>query len=236
MWGKRYNRGGDHGKHWYIWVSSSAANLFCLCSVSEMSRMCLCRQVRESLEAVDFSALSLMSRQIKSYLPLFSALESCGAFPPVRRFAGLFQRSRVNSRRSVRWAFWGAFGRSYGRASEGQFFPHASGLRPQTSAAFAGGRKRSNGANEGCRLRRHERCGVCDAVGQAERPAVRLSHPPAPKGCFGRQPVPTSAQSPHRLKRPAGEGISNSAFLRLLLPTKSFNFAGNPNITKGRQL
>jgi len=69
MWGKRYNRGSDHGKHWYIWVSCSAANLFCLCSVPEVSRMCLWMQVRESVEAVDFPALSLKSRQIKPYLP-----------------------------------------------------------------------------------------------------------------------------------------------------------------------
>ena len=69
MWGKRYNRGGECGKRWYIWVSCSAANLFCLCSVSEVSRMCLCQSGRESLEAVDFPVLSLMSLQIKPYLP-----------------------------------------------------------------------------------------------------------------------------------------------------------------------
>ena len=58
-----------------------------------------------------------------------------------------------------------------------------------------------------------------------------------PSACLrGAAPHPSSAQSPHRLKRPAGEGISNSASLRLLLPTKSFDFAGDPNITKGRQL
>ena len=47
----------------------------------------------------------------------------------------------------------GAFGRSYGRASEGRF-----------SLLWEG---------------------------QAERPAVRRPRPPAPKGCFGRQPEPT---------------------------------------------
>ena len=68
MWGKRYKRDGDCGKHWYIWVSCSAANLFCLCSVSEVSRMCLCQQVWESVETVDFPVLSLKSRKIKPYL------------------------------------------------------------------------------------------------------------------------------------------------------------------------
>lgn len=69
MWGKWYNRGGNHGKHWYIWGSSSAANLFCLCSVPEVSRLCLCQEARERVEAVDVPALSLKSRQIKPYLP-----------------------------------------------------------------------------------------------------------------------------------------------------------------------
>ena len=198
MWGKRYNRGGDHGKPWHIWVSCSTANPFCLCTVSEVSRMCLCRQGWESVEAVDFPALSLKSRQIKPYLPLFSVLESCGAFPPVRRFAGRFRRSRVISRRSVGRRFSGASGRNCGQASEDGF-----------SLLWEG---------------------------QAERPAVRRPHPPTPKGCFGQWPVPASAQSPHRSKRPTEEGISNSASLRLLLPTKSFDFAGDPNITKGRLL
>ena len=69
MWGKRYNRGVDHEKRWHIWVSCLAAKLFCLCTVSEVSRMCLWWQVRESVGAVAFPVLSLKSRQIKPYLP-----------------------------------------------------------------------------------------------------------------------------------------------------------------------
>ena len=69
MWGKRYKRDGNHGKHWYIWGSCSVTNLFCLCSVTEVSRMCHGWQVWESVRTAVFPALSLKSRQIKPYLP-----------------------------------------------------------------------------------------------------------------------------------------------------------------------
>ena len=40
-------------------------------------------------------------------------------------------------------------------------------------------------------LRGSEGCVAREDAGQAERPAVRLPHPPTPKGRFGRQPDPT---------------------------------------------
>ena len=86
MWGKRYNRGSEHGKHWYIWVSCTAANLFCLCFVPEVSRMCLCWQVWESVGTAAFPALSLKSRQIKPYLPQRITLLCTGILRRVSAF------------------------------------------------------------------------------------------------------------------------------------------------------
>ena len=89
MWGKRYNRGSEHGKPWYIWVSCAATNLFCLCSVPEMSLKCHGWQVRESVEAVDFPVLSLMSRQIKPYLPQRITLLCIGNLRRVSAFGAI---------------------------------------------------------------------------------------------------------------------------------------------------
>ena len=89
MWGKRYKRDGNHGKHWYIWGSCSVTNLFCLCSVTEVSQMCLWSQVQESVEAVDFPALSLKSRQIKPYLPERITLLCTGILRRVSTFGAL---------------------------------------------------------------------------------------------------------------------------------------------------
>ena len=130
MWGKRYNRGGNHGKSWYIWVSCTAANLFCLCSVPEVSRMCLWWQVWESVEAVDFPALSLKSRQIKPYLPERITLlctgilrrvsareEICGDFPT--RLRKLPQERRM--------ALLGRFGPELWAGFRGAIFPPLGG-------------------------------------------------------------------------------------------------------------
>ena len=129
MWGKRYNRGSEHGKHWYIWVSCTAANLFCLCFVPEVSRMCLCWQVWESVGTAVFPALSLKSRQIKPDLPqrimflctgilrrvsAFGAI--CGGFPakpgklPQERRTALFGRFWPKMRTDFRGRFFPPLG------------------------------------------------------------------------------------------------------------------------------
>ena len=165
MWGKRYNHGGEHGKHWYIWVLCAAANLFCLCAVTEVSRMCHGWQVRESIEAVTFPVLSLKSRQTKPYLPQRITFLCIGILQRVSASGAICVAFPAKPGKLPQEHRTGVLGRSCGRASEDGF-----------SLLWEG---------------------------QAERPAVRLPHPPTPKGCFGRQPVPASAQSPHRLKRPA---------------------------------
>ena len=154
MWGKRYNRGSDHGKPWHIWVSCAAANLFCLCTVPEVSRMCLCCQVWESVGTAAFPVLSLKSRQIKPYPPQritllctgilrrVSACEPiCGDFP--------VKPDQLPQERGT--ANWGLIWPETRRGSLRGIYPP---------------------------LRRM----------QAERPAVRRPRPPAPTGCFGRQP------------------------------------------------
>ncbi len=130
MWGKRYNRGSEHGKRWYIGVSCSAPNLFCLCSVPEVSLVCLWWQVWKSVEAVDFPALSLKSRQIKPYLSeritllctgilrRVSAREAlCGAFPA--KTGKLSQERRT--------ALFGCFGPELRTGFRGRFFPPLGG-------------------------------------------------------------------------------------------------------------
>ena len=147
MWGKRYNRGSEHGKHWYIWVSCTAANLFCLCFVPEVSRMCLCWQVWESVGTAVFPALSLKSRQIKPYLPQritllctgilwrVSAREAiCGDFPAK---PGQLQQER-------RMADFGLFWPETRRASLRGIYPplrrmpasRLSGRRPPPTPDF----------------------------------------------------------------------------------------------------
>ena len=130
MWGKRYNRSGNHGRHWYIWVPCSVANLFCLCSVSEVSRMCLCQQVQESVEAVDFPALSLKSRQIKPYLPQRITLLCSGILRRVSArepIYGAFPAKPGKLPQERKMGVGGAFGRNCGQAFEGRFFPPLGG-------------------------------------------------------------------------------------------------------------
>ena len=142
MWGKRYNRGSEHGKHWYIWVSCAAANLFCLCSVPEVSLVCLCRQVWESVEAVDFSALSLKSRQIKPYLPQRITLLCIGILRRVSAYGAIcggFPAKPGKLPQERRTAFFGRFGPKMRTGFRGRFFPplggasRASGCPPSAS-------------------------------------------------------------------------------------------------------
>ena len=130
MWGKRYNRGGNRGKHWYIWVSCSAANLFCLCSVPEVSLVCLWQQVRESVEAVDFPALSLKSRQIKPYLPQRITLLCTGILRHISAreaicVAFLAKPGQLPQER--RTALFGRFWPELRTGFRGRFFPPSGG-------------------------------------------------------------------------------------------------------------
>ena len=129
MWGKRYNRDGDYGKHWYIWVSCSATKPFCLCLGPEVSRMCLCWQIWERVGIAAFPVLSLKSLQIKLYLPQripllctgslrrVSACEPiCAAFPaepgklPQECRTGGLSRFWPKLRTGFRGAFFPPFG------------------------------------------------------------------------------------------------------------------------------
>ena len=147
MWGKRYNRGGDCGKHWYIWVSCSTTNLFCLCTVSEVSRMCLCWQVRESIETVDFPVLSLKSRQIKPYLPQRITLLCTG----------------ILRRVSAREAIYGAFPAKSGQLPQehetgdlGRFWPRLrTGFRGTVFPSF--GRGKQSARLSACRIPQPQR-------------------------------------------------------------------------------
>ena len=129
-WGKRYNRGGDHGKHWYIWVSCSAANQFCLCTVSEVSRMCLCWQVRESVGAVDFPALSLKSRQIRPYLPQRITLLCIGILRRVSACEAICEGSPAKLGKLLQehgTALFGRFGPKLRTGFQGAIFPPLGG-------------------------------------------------------------------------------------------------------------
>ena len=124
MWGKRYNRGSEHGKPWYIWVSCAATNLFCLCSVPEMSLKCHGWQVWESVEAVDFSALSLKSRQIKPYLPQRITLLCAGILRRVSAsgaICGGFPAKPGKPPQERRMALLGRFGAKLRTGFRGRF-------------------------------------------------------------------------------------------------------------------
>ena len=159
MWGKRYNRGGDHGKHWHIWVSCSAANLFCLCAVSEMSRMCHGWQVWESVEAVDFPALSLKSLQIKPYLPQRIIILCAGILRRVSAF----------------WAICGDFPTRPGKLPQ---------LPPKPSVSGFGGKRTSGKASELFRFAEKRRMRRPRGRGASRAPGCPPPASPNPKGVF----------------------------------------------------
>ena len=159
MWGKRYNRGSEHGKHWYIWVSCTAANLFCLCFVPEVSRMCLCLQVRKSVETVDFPDLSLKSRQIKPYLPQRITLLCAG----------------ILRRVSARGAFCGAFPATPGKLPQ---------LPPKPSVSGFGGKRTSGRARELFRFAEKRRMRRPRGRGASRAPGCPPPASPNPKGVF----------------------------------------------------
>jgi len=159
MWGKRYNRGSEHGKRWYIWVSCSAANLFCLCSVPEVSRMCLCWRVWESVGTAAFPALSLKSRQIKLYLPQRITLLCTG----------------ILRRVSARGAIYGAFPRKSGQLPQ---------LPPKPSVRGFGGKRTSGRARELFRFAEKRRRRRPRGRGASRAPGCPPSTSPNPKGVF----------------------------------------------------
>ena len=142
MWGKRYNRGGDHGKHWYIWGSCAAANLFCLCSVPEVSRMCHGWQGWESVGTAVFPAQSLKSRQIKPYLPQRITLLCIGNLRRVSAFGAIcggFSAKSGKLPRERRMALLGRYGPKPRTGFREAIFPplggasRAPGCPPSTS-------------------------------------------------------------------------------------------------------
>ena len=159
MWGKRYNRGSDHGKHWYIWVSCAAANLFCLCTVSEVSQMCLCWQVRESVGTAALPALSLKSRQIKSYLPQRIILLCTGIL------------RRVSAREAIR----GDFPTRPGKLPQ---------LPPKPSVSGFGGKRTSGRVSELFRFAGKRRMRRPRGRGASRAPGCPPSTSPNPKGVF----------------------------------------------------
>lgn len=159
MWGKRYSRGDDHGKRWYIWVLRAVAKLFCLCSVSEVSRMCLCWRVRESVETVDFPILSLMSLQIKPYLPQSITLLCAGIL------------RRVSACEAICVAF----------PAKPRKLPQ---LPPKPSVSGFGGKRTSGRASELFRFAEKRRMRRPRGRGASRAPGCPPPASPNPKGVF----------------------------------------------------
>ena len=178
MWGKRYNRGSDHGKHWYIWVSCSAANLFCLCSVPEMSLKCHGWQVWESVEAVDFSALSLKSRQIKPYLPQRITLLCIGILRRVSTsgaICGVFSAKSGKLPRERRTALLGRFWPELRTGFRGRFFPPLGG-----ASRAPGCPPSASPSPKGCFGRQPEPTHYNEKGGKYERESKKKSDPEYP--------------------------------------------------------
>ena len=169
----------------------------CLCSVPEMSLKCHGWQVRESVEAVDFPVLSLMSRQIKPYLPQRITLLCAG----------------ILRRVSARGALCGAFPATPGKLPQ---------LPPKPSVSGFGGKRTSGRARELFRFAEKRRMRRPRGRGASRAPGCPPSASPSPKGVFRAAARTHVGAKSAPFETPSGRGHFKLRFLAPPSPHKVF--------------